>query len=60
MGKRKNFAVSVITFVLTFFIQKFLTHAKILDIRNIIIDLFSWLMIFSVIYFLISKVTARR
>lgn len=55
MSKYKNFVSTIVTFLLSFIIQRILSSNGLINTKLLAVDLISWLIIFTVIYLLITK-----
>lgn len=60
MEKYRNSIITFLTFLLTYIIQDVLTTKKLINTENIALDLFSWLVIFFVVYLAIKALLYLR
>ena len=56
MSKYKNYIITILTFLLSFIIQHRLVNMELINPENLAMDLISWLVIFTLIYLIITTV----
>ena len=54
MSKYKNYIITILTFLLSFIIQHRLVNMGLINPENLAMDLISWLVIFTLIYLIIT------
>lgn len=55
MKKQENGVVTLVTFLLTYVLQKVLTVKGIINRDHLVTDFLSWAVIFLILYFILTK-----